>query len=76
MRIVMAQRISGEGINNGDTIRLFAQENLSAKANPKSSTGRLDVFTRVITDYSHRFEEITPGYQGPLYVGSSEIIPN
>ena len=65
-------KISGEGINNGDTIRLFAQENLSAKANPKSSTGRLDVFTRVITDYSHRFEEITPGYQGPLYV---EVVP-
>ncbi len=63
---------SGEGINNGDTIRLFAQENLSAKANPKSSTGRLDVFTRVITDYSHRFEEINPGYQGPLYV---EVVP-
>jgi len=65
-------KISGEGINNGDTIRLFAQENLSAKANPKSSTGRLDIFTRVITDYSHRFEEITPGYQGPLYV---EVVP-
>ena len=65
-------KISGEGINNGDTIKLFAQENLSAKANPKSSTGRLDIFTRVITDYSHRFEEITPGYQGPLYV---EVVP-
>ena len=65
-------KISGEDINNGDIIRLFAQENLSAKANPKSSTGRLDIFTRVITDYSHRFEEITPGYQGPLYV---EVVP-
>ena len=29
-----------------------------AKANPKSSTGRLDVFTRVITDHSYRFDEI------------------
>tara|TARA_B100000575_G_C23129560_1_gene654968 strand:- start:1712 stop:2935 length:1224 start_codon:yes stop_codon:yes gene_type:complete len=67
-----APMISGEVLDNGDTIRLFAQENLSAKANPKSSTGRLDVFTRVITDYSHRFEEITPGYQGPLYV---EVVP-
>jgi dCTP deaminase len=42
------------------------------KANPKSSTGRLDVFTRVITDYGHRFDEIAEGYQGPLYV---EIVP-
>ena len=42
------------------------------KANPKSSTGRLDVFTRVITDYSYRFDEVAPGYQGQLYV---EIVP-
>ncbi len=42
------------------------------KANPKSSTGRLDVFTRVITDYSYRFDEIAPGYHGQLYV---EIVP-
>jgi dCTP deaminase len=45
---------------------------LRAKANPKSSTGRIDVFTRVITDRSHRFDEIAPGYCGPLYV---EIVP-
>src|SRR3954466_7817277 len=37
-------------------------------ANPKSSTGRLDVFTRVITDRSYRFDEIRPGYCGPLYL--------
>jgi len=42
------------------------------KANPKSSTGRLDVFTRVITDYSYRFDEVAPGYHGQLYV---EIVP-
>ena len=42
------------------------------KANPKSSTGRLDVFTRVISDYSHRFDEIAPGYHGRLYV---EVVP-
>ncbi len=42
------------------------------KANPKSSTGRLDVFTRVVTDYSYRFDEVAPGYQGQLYV---EIVP-
>lgn len=53
-------------------VKLSLLENLSAKTNPKSSTGRLDVFTRVITDYSHRFEEITPGYKGNLYL---EVVP-
>lgn len=42
------------------------------KANPKSSTGRLDVFTRVITDQSFRFDEIRPGYRGRLYL---EVVP-
>ncbi|XWN35848.1 MAG: 2'-deoxycytidine 5'-triphosphate deaminase [Balneola sp.] len=58
--------------DNSEEVKLFSPENLSAKANPKSSTGRLDVFTRVITDYSHRFEEIAPGYQGQLYL---EVVP-
>ncbi len=57
---------------NPEEVKLFSLENLSAKANPKSSTGRLDVFTRVITDYSHRFEEVAPGYQGQLYL---EVVP-
>lgn len=39
-----------------------------AKTNPKSTTGRLDIFTRTVTDHSHAFEEITPGYQGNLYL--------
>lgn len=39
-----------------------------AKANPKSSTGRLDIFTRVISDNSFMFDEITSGYHGPLYL--------
>ena len=51
---------------------LISEENLSAKANPKSTTGRLDIFTRVITDYSHRFEEIEQGYTGKLYL---EVVP-
>ena len=42
------------------------------KANPKSSTGRIDVFTRVITDESYRFDEIADGYEGPLYL---EVVP-
>jgi dCTP deaminase len=43
-------------------------DHLRAKANPKSSTGRLDVFTRVITDRQNRFDEIAPGYRGRLYL--------
>jgi dCTP deaminase len=39
-----------------------------AKANPKSSTGRLDIFTRVISDNSFMFDEIGPGYHGRLYL--------
>jgi dCTP deaminase len=38
------------------------------RSNPKSTTGRLDVFTRVITDGTPRFDEIPPGYRGPLYL--------
>jgi dCTP deaminase len=45
---------------------------IRAKANPKSSTGRLDVFTRVLTDRQHRFDEIQPGYGGKLYL---EVVP-
>jgi len=45
---------------------------LRAKANPKSSTGRIDVFTRVITDGSYRFDEIADGYSGPLFL---EVVP-
>jgi dCTP deaminase len=41
---------------------------LHGKANPKSSTGRLDIFTRVITDKSYQFDEIRPGYKGRLYL--------
>jgi dCTP deaminase len=40
--------------------------------NPKSSTGRLDVFTRVIADGTRRFDMIGAGYHGPLY---AEISP-
>jgi dCTP deaminase len=45
---------------------------IAAAANPKSSTGRLDVFTRVITDRARGFDRIEPGYHGPLY---AEISP-
>src|SRR6185436_11545850 len=45
---------------------------LAAAANPKSSTGRLDVFTRVIADRARSFDQVVPGYHGPLY---AEISP-
>src|SRR5260370_25066003 len=39
---------------------------VSARANPKSTTGRLDIFTRLITDYGVEFEAEPPGYKGRL----------
>jgi dCTP deaminase len=45
---------------------------IAAAANPKSSTGRLDVFTRVIADEMRGFDRIRAGYHGPLY---AEISP-
>jgi dCTP deaminase len=41
---------------------------VSASANPKSSTGRLDIFTRVMTDDGQEFDKIAAGYAGPLYL--------
>jgi len=41
---------------------------VSASANPKSSTGRLDIFTRVMTDRGGEFDKIAAGYHGPLYM--------
>src|SRR5277367_5485538 len=44
----------------------------AAAANPKSSTGRLDVFARIITDHGTEFDRVRDGYKGPLY---AEISP-
>lgn len=52
--------------------RLALPEGLQAVANAKSSTGRLDLLTRLITDGGAEFDRITPGYTGPLY---AEICP-
>jgi dCTP deaminase len=49
-----------------ETLALPAE--ISASANPKSSTGRLDIFTRVMTDRGHEFDKIPAGYNGPLYL--------
>ncbi len=68
----------GAVLETGCVYLVPLQENLnlpsgiSAHANPKSSTGRLDVFTRVISDHAEQFESIPSGYKGPLYV---EIAP-
>jgi dCTP deaminase len=52
--------------------RLELPRGLSAVANPKSSTGRLDVFTRVIADGVPAFDQIPEGYAGVLF---AEICP-
>ena len=52
--------------------RLELSFRVSGVANPKSSTGRLDVFTRLITDHAQAFDRVEDGYHGPLY---AEISP-
>ena len=47
-------------------------KNFQGRTNPKSSTGRLDMFTRVIVDHGHRFDEIPNEYKGKMYL---EVIP-
>ena len=47
-------------------------DSISAIANPKSSTGRLDIFTRLITDKCDVFDRVTRGYEGRLY---AEVSP-
>jgi len=51
---------------------LALPEDISGKANPKSSTGRLDIFTRLITDEGRQFEIVPAGYRGRLY---AEVVP-
>jgi len=51
---------------------LHLPDSISALANPKSSTGRLDIFTRLITDRSDVFDRVARAYEGPLY---AEVSP-
>jgi dCTP deaminase len=53
-----------------ESLRLPA--GVKARANPRSSTGRLDIFTRLLTDRGERFDEVKEGYEGRLYV---EVVP-
>jgi dCTP deaminase len=52
--------------------RLALPADIAGATNPKSSTGRLDVFTRVIADETRGFDRVQAGYSGPLY---AEISP-
>jgi len=52
--------------------RLTLPKGLIARANPKSSTGRVDVFVRLLTDSGASFDDVDEGYDGPLYL---EIAP-
>ncbi|MGH7028097.1 2'-deoxycytidine 5'-triphosphate deaminase [Brevundimonas sp.] len=52
--------------------RLSLPRGLNARANPKSSTGRVDVFVRLLTDKGGSFDDVDEGYDGPLYL---EIAP-
>ena len=68
----------GEVLETGCVYLVPLQESLqlpsgiSGRANPKSSTGRIDVFTRVVTDKGRAFDDVPEGYSGPLYL---EISP-
>ena len=52
--------------------RLSLPKGLIARANPKSSTGRVDVFVRLLTDRGPVFDDVVEGYEGPLYL---EVAP-
>jgi dCTP deaminase len=52
--------------------RLALPPGVSARANPKSSTGRVDVFVRLLTDNGPAFDDVEEGYHGPAYI---EIAP-
>ena len=52
--------------------RLSLPPEVAGRANPKSSTGRVDVFVRLLTDRTVRFDDVEAGYAGPMYL---EIAP-
>ena len=47
---------------------LALPEDVAASANPKSSTGRLDIFSRVMANGAQEFDKVPAGYKGPLYL--------
>ncbi len=52
--------------------RLALPSGVAGRGNPKSSTGRLDIFVRLLTDEGRAFDNVASGYAGPLYL---EIAP-
>jgi dCTP deaminase len=52
--------------------RLELPHGIAGRANPKSSTGRVDVFVRLLTDRTVGFDDVEPAYSGPMYL---EIAP-
>jgi dCTP deaminase len=78
--LVIDRLALGEGatLSRGSVYLVPLMESLAlpphvrGRSNPKSTTGRLDIFTRVITDRTPRFDEIAPGYRGQLFL---EISP-
>ena len=52
--------------------RLALPSGVSARANPKSSTGRVDVFVRLLTETGGTFDDVPEGYAGKLFL---EIAP-
>jgi dCTP deaminase len=52
--------------------RLRLPEGVRGRTNPRSSTGRIDVFTRVVTDFGQHFDEVKDGYEGELFL---EVVP-
>ncbi|HSK51340.1 MAG TPA: 2'-deoxycytidine 5'-triphosphate deaminase [Clostridia bacterium] len=52
--------------------RLRLPAGVRGRTNPRSSTGRIDVFTRVVTDFGQHFDEVKEGYEGGLYL---EVVP-
>ena len=54
---------------------VYFSNGIFGKANPKSTTGRIDVFTRIITDHADEFERIGHGYKGKLYCSSKSRQP-
>src|SRR5579864_8793493 len=52
--------------------RLKLPRGVSARANPKSSTGRVDVFVRLLSDHGAAFDDVAEGYDGPIFM---EIAP-
>ncbi|MFY9911166.1 MAG: 2'-deoxycytidine 5'-triphosphate deaminase [Candidatus Sulfotelmatobacter sp.] len=56
--------------------RLSLPSDIQGVANPKSTTGRLDIFTRLITEHGDRFDAVPRGYRGTLFVEvSSRTFP-